>query len=121
MTKAILDDKQVLFNIGKAFEELSGNEIAEIHNQICAKKIQYDGDDVWSYTGEDDNPEMLQLVVLSTQPQSGYCSIMSQKAFDKGNTGTLPVNDLYKHSVLVPRSDWDAGKVSINNIKDYLK
>ena len=44
-------------NINTAMEELTGEELAELHNQVCAKKIRYEEDSTWEYTGEDDNKE----------------------------------------------------------------
>lgn len=51
-----LDINKVLANISNAMESLEGEEVARIHNDLCAKKIRYLGDDdsAWEYTGEDD-------------------------------------------------------------------
>jgi len=46
--------RQIMKNIETAFEELSGSEIEEVHNQVCAKKVEYTGDSIWEYTGEID-------------------------------------------------------------------
>lgn len=45
----------VMGNILNAMEELDGEQIADIHNQICSRKIKYDEDSLWEYTGEDDS------------------------------------------------------------------
>lgn len=45
----------VVDNVRIALEEMDGDDIATAHNSICAKKIAYDEDSVWKYTGEDDN------------------------------------------------------------------
>lgn len=49
-----MDENQVIENIKKAFESLTGEEIATVHNEICAKKIKYMEDNVWEYTGKED-------------------------------------------------------------------
>jgi hypothetical protein len=35
--------------------ELDGEAIAEIHNNVCSRKIRYVEDSIWEYTGEDDS------------------------------------------------------------------
>lgn len=45
----ILTEDQVFANILKAFETLSGEEIARIHNEICSRQIKYNEDSVWEY------------------------------------------------------------------------
>jgi len=42
-----MDEKDLLKNITEAFESLSGDEIAEIHNNICKTKVEYQGDSQW--------------------------------------------------------------------------
>jgi hypothetical protein len=51
----VVDD--LLANIKKAWEGLTGNEIANIHNDVCARKIEYIEDSMWRYTGEKDDEE----------------------------------------------------------------
>jgi len=55
MSKEGLTFTDVTDNIIEAMEELDGEQIAEIHNQICSRKIDYLEDSIWDYTGEDDN------------------------------------------------------------------
>lgn len=45
---------EVIANIREAMESLDGNEVAEAHNLLCDKKIRYDEDSMWEYTGEED-------------------------------------------------------------------
>ncbi len=44
-----IDETQVINNIKEAFESLSGDEISEIHNNVCADQIEYLGDSEWKY------------------------------------------------------------------------
>jgi hypothetical protein len=46
--------QQIMKNIQTAFDELTGDDIAEIHNKVCARKVEYCGDSIWKYTGEKD-------------------------------------------------------------------
>jgi hypothetical protein len=50
----LLGTKEIMSNISDAITELTGDDIAKIHNEICARKIRYTGDDIWEYTGEID-------------------------------------------------------------------
>lgn len=45
---------EVIANIREAMESLNGDEVAEVHNLICDKKIRYGEDSLWEYTGEED-------------------------------------------------------------------
>lgn len=49
-----IDINEVIKNIRNAMESLDGEEVAEVHNLICYKKIRYDEDSMWEYTGEED-------------------------------------------------------------------
>jgi DNA-binding protein Fis len=41
-------------------EELDGNDIADIYNHVCCKKIRYlEKVGQWEYTGEDDSVEVI--------------------------------------------------------------
>ena len=51
----ILTFTDIVDNVVDTMTELEGEEIVEIHNQICSRKIQYVEDSIWEYTGEDDN------------------------------------------------------------------
>ena len=42
-----LDFEAVIRNISIAMEELDGNIVAKIHNQICMEKIRYVEDSLW--------------------------------------------------------------------------
>lgn len=50
-----LDFEDIIQNIREAMEELEGEQIVEIHNQICSRKIRYLEDSIWEYTGESDS------------------------------------------------------------------
>ena len=50
-----LDFEDIMAGLRIAIGEQDGEEVARIYNQICAKKISYDEDSLWQYTGEDDN------------------------------------------------------------------
>lgn len=45
----------VISNISSAIDELDGDDIAELHNTICSRKIRYVADNFFEYTGEDDS------------------------------------------------------------------
>ena len=45
---------EVLNNIKEAIESLDGEEVANLHNEICRSKIIYVGAGFWKYTGETD-------------------------------------------------------------------
>jgi aminoglycoside phosphotransferase family enzyme len=50
-----LSFQDVTDNIAEAMMELDGEQVAEIHNRICSRKIDYKEDSLWEYNGEDDN------------------------------------------------------------------
>jgi len=43
----IIGIDEILENIAEAFESLDGTEIEKIHNDICDKKVIYQGDNTW--------------------------------------------------------------------------
>ena len=45
----------VIGNISSAIDEFDGDDIAELHNKICSRKIRYVADNFFEYTGEDDS------------------------------------------------------------------
>ena len=56
MPKNKLTILDVTDNISMAMEGLANEEIAEIHNQICSRKVRSIAvNKGWEYTGEDDN------------------------------------------------------------------
>jgi hypothetical protein len=44
-----LDIKDIIKNITSALECLDGDEVAEVHNFICANHIEYVEDSIWKY------------------------------------------------------------------------
>jgi hypothetical protein len=50
----VLDFAMVTSSIVDTMAELEGEQIAEIHNQICSRKINYVEDSIWEYSGEKD-------------------------------------------------------------------
>ena len=44
--------KNIVDNIANAMGSLDGEEIAELHNKICSRKIRYITDSIWKYDGE---------------------------------------------------------------------
>ena len=49
----ILKFEDIVNNIREAFDSLDVFEIAEVHNQICSAKVEYDGDFQWREVGSD--------------------------------------------------------------------
>ena len=52
-----LNIADVINDISEAFEELDGEEIAKIHNEICLSKIKYEGDDSWVGIDKEEDKE----------------------------------------------------------------
>jgi len=50
----VLDFSMITDSIVDTMGELDGEQIAEIHNQICSRKIKYVEDSIWEYSGEED-------------------------------------------------------------------
>jgi hypothetical protein len=52
-----LNFDEVMANLKDAMDELEGDVIEEMYNQVCSKKIRYVDDGIWELTGEDDSVE----------------------------------------------------------------
>ena len=46
--------QDIVDNITEAMISLNGEEIVELHNKICSRKIVYITDSIWKYNGETD-------------------------------------------------------------------
>ena len=53
--KEILSFRDVLDNICETLEEMDGDSIVKIYNNICSRKIEYIEDSIWQYSGKNDN------------------------------------------------------------------
>lgn len=50
----VLDEDDIRKNIVNALESLSGEEVADVYNKICDKKITYKEDSIWEFEKEGD-------------------------------------------------------------------
>jgi hypothetical protein len=50
-----LSFQDIVDNISEAMISLDGEEVVEVHNRICSRKIKYIEDSQWEYTDENDN------------------------------------------------------------------
>ena len=51
----ILTFQDIVDNISDTMIELTGEEVVDLHNKVCSRKIKYTEDSTWEYTGDNDN------------------------------------------------------------------
>jgi hypothetical protein len=47
MPEDLLSFQDLIDNLSEVMNELPGEEIARIYNEVCSDQIEYDGDSLW--------------------------------------------------------------------------